>query len=72
MSDKGVCWHCGKETISPAVQYCEECFLMELRKYHPKIKFLKADGTETEKIEECVYIQGIKLKKRYYLGDQQS
>ena len=60
----GECVVCGAPTPSPNVEYCELCFLMELKKWRPKIKFLKADRTETQVPEECVYIQGIRLKER--------
>jgi len=63
-SEKGICLHCGKETPSPAVPYCQDCFLMELRKFRPKIRFLDKDGKETEKIEEAVSIRGVKLRKK--------
>jgi len=36
---------------------------MELKKWRPEIKFLRADRTETQVPEECVYIQGIRLRE---------
>jgi hypothetical protein len=63
-SPKGTCVHCGKPTSSPNVEYCKNCFLMELKTRVPQIKFLRADHTETEVPEECVYIQGIQFKRR--------
>jgi hypothetical protein len=61
--EEGVCVHCGQPTPSPCVEYCELCFLMELKRWVPEIKFLRADKTETQNPEECVYIQGIKFKR---------
>jgi hypothetical protein len=63
MTKQGKCVICGEPTPSPHVEYCELDFLMELRKWHPEIKFLKADKTETQIPEECVYIQGIRLRE---------
>lgn len=60
---KGQCIHCGKPTLSSAVEFCENCLLMEIRTIHPRVRFFKADWTETQNPEECVYIKGIKLKK---------
>ena len=60
----GSCVVCGEPTSSANVEYCELCFLMELKKWHPEIEFLKADGTRTEVPEECSRIRGLGLKRR--------
>lgn len=60
---QGICVFCGEPTPSPRVEYCELCFLMELKMRVPELKFLRANHTETQVPEECVYIQGIVLRK---------
>jgi hypothetical protein len=46
-----------------AAGICETCFCKRLKELYPHVKFLRADGTETDDIEEAEYIQGIELKK---------
>jgi hypothetical protein len=64
MTEQGACVHCGDATPAQCVEFCQNCLLYELKLRAPKIKFLKADGTETQDAAECVVIQGIKLKER--------
>jgi hypothetical protein len=42
---------------------CDRCLLIEIKKSHPLVKFLDAQGKETDDVDKCVTLQGIKLKK---------
>jgi hypothetical protein len=50
------------EEASP---YCENCFLLELKKLLPSIRFLDSSGKETSDLDKCVKISGIRLKRNY-------
>lgn len=56
------CEECGIPLLSNEYKICEPCFYIKLKKQIPSIKFIKADGTETQNPDEAVTIQGIRLK----------
>ena len=41
---------------------CDRCLLIEIKKRYPLVKFLDAQGKETNDVDKCVTLQGIKLK----------
>jgi hypothetical protein len=41
---------------------CDRCFLIEIKKNYPLVKFLDAHGKEPDDVDKCVILQGIKLK----------
>ena len=41
---------------------CERCLLTEIKKRNPAVKFLDAQGNETNDVDKCVTLQGIGLK----------
>jgi hypothetical protein len=41
---------------------CDRCLLIEIKKEHQLVKFLDAQGKETDDVDKCVTLRGIKLK----------
>jgi len=54
-----ICGHLLLEREEPC-EICERCFCLELKRILPHIKFIRADGTETENPDEAKFIKGIR------------
>jgi hypothetical protein len=42
---------------------CDRCLLIEIKKREHLVKFLDAQSKETDDVDKCVTLQGIRLKK---------
>jgi hypothetical protein len=42
---------------------CDRCLLIEIKKKYPLVKFLDAQGKETNDVDECVTLQGISFRR---------
>ena len=41
---------------------CDRCLMIEIKKREPLVKFLDAQGKETDDVDKCVTLQGIRLR----------